>query len=393
MTCTTAALPSVLAMNSHLRATLPMRHTSSLACLCLAAASLSAQNYLALPATANPANELPNYSLVPLMQPNTRLQMFYDAVEVGSLPFLVDELSLRYDGPIPQVGAPGPFSITRLQIRVGVSSVPNPTADFAANLTQPLTTVFDAPWSYLPDPGFASPHPWGGPNGTLTFPFTTPAPIAVAPGQWFVIELVMEGNNIANFGFSHAIVDGAATTGGLTNGTAANYGQGCSASAAAAAASATTSGLYGPSGTHFLRGSNLGANAFVLAVFGLSNSNAFVPLPFTLPGTACTLLASPDLTIGTLADANGAIPAAQAIPLTVPANTALSGLALYEQLAALVPTANPWGIVLSDAVAVTLGSWAPAGRGTWAVSHDTDAVANYANAVKAFGYAVRLHTL
>src|SRR5687768_13565382 len=127
-------------------------------CLCLAAASLSAQNFVALPATASPNNETPGYSLLPLMQPNARVQMFFDAAEVGAPPFTAVELAWRYDGPVPEVGAPGPFSITRLQIRVGVSAVAAPGAEFGANLTQPLTTVFDGPWSYLPDNGSQAPH-------------------------------------------------------------------------------------------------------------------------------------------------------------------------------------------------------------------------------------------
>lgn len=367
-----------------------MRHTL-LSCLCLAAASLSAQNYAYLPATANPSGELSSYSLAPFMQPNARMQLFYDAAEVASSG-IANQLSLRFDGPIPQVGAPGPFSITRLRIRIGISAVAAPAADFAANLTQPLTTVFDGPVSYLPDSGSQSPSTWGGTNDTLTFDFTTPYALAVGAGEWLVVELVMEGNDIASFGYSHAILDAASTTGGLVAGSAASFGTGCSASTGASAATATTSGIYAPGGAHFLTGQNLGANAFVLGVYGLSNSTAFVPLPFTLPGTACTLLCSPDFTQATLADANGAV-TGTALPLSLAANPALSGIVLYEQLASLVPTANAWGIVLSNARTVTLGTWATPGRGTWMVTHDLDANASYGNAVRAAGLAMRLRTL
>lgn len=367
--------------------------THLIPCLCLAAASLSAQTYLELPLTATPSSELPNYSLLPFMQPNARVQMFYDATEVGTAPFTALELAMRYDGPLPQVGAPGPFTITRLQIRIGVTTIPTPGAGFASNLTQPLTTVFDGPWTYQPDSGMAFPHPWGGPNGTLTFPFSTPTPVLVQPGEWFVVDLQMEGNNISSFGFAHAMVDGATTSGGFVNGTAASYGQGCSPGGAAAAATANATGLFGPGGAHYLGGTNLGANAFVLAAFGLSNSTSFVPLPFTLPGTTCSLLASPDLTLAAVADANGSLAGAQAVPLALPADPALSGIVLYEQLASLVPAANPWGIVLSNGVAVTLGTWTAPGRGTISVSHDTNAGAAYANAIRPFGYALRLRTL
>jgi hypothetical protein len=362
-------------------------------CLCCAVASLTAQNYVTLPPTAAPAQELGSYSQLPLMQPNARVQVFYDSVEVGIAPLLLDELALRYDGPIPQVGAPGPFTITRLQIKIGVTAIAAPQATFAANLTAPLTSVFDGPWTYLPDNGSAAPHPWGGPGGTLTFPFTTVVPIQVGPGEWLVIDIAVEGNNISSFGFAHAMLDGALTTGGLTNGTTASYGQGCSAVAAGPAATASVTGLFGPGAAHFVGGANLGANAPVLAVFGLSDTAAFVPLPFTLPGTACTLLTSPDVTALTVANASGAVTGAAAVPLSLAANPAFSGIPLFEQLASLVATANPWGIVLSNAVAVSLGSWTPLGRGTYLVSHDADANAANGNAVRPFGYAARLRTL
>ena len=367
-----------------------MRMNFHLPCLCLAAASLSAQNFTFLPATAAPVSELNNYSLVPFMQPNARVQLFYDSAEVASVG-IADQLSLRFDGPIPQVGAPGPFTITRLQIRLGTSAVAAPGAMFASNLTQPLTTVFDGPVTFLPDSGSQTPAPWGGTNNTLKFDFSTPYQLAVNTGEWLVVELVMEGNNIASFGYAHAILDGATTSGGITDGSAASYGAGCSTGGSAPAATASTNGTYAPGGAHFLTGQNLGANAFVLGVYGLSDSVAFAPLPFTLPGTACTLLASPDLTLATLADANGAVTGTQ-LPLALPANAALSGIVLFEQLASLVPTANAWGVVFSNARAVTLGSWAALGRGTYMVAHDLDANAAYANSLRPMGLALRLRT-
>lgn len=370
-----------------------MRSMLSATCLCIAAASLASQNYLALPATANPGGELGNYSLVPFMQPNSRVQLFYDAAEVGTSPLIIDELSLRFDGPLPQVGASGPFTISRLQIRIGVTGVTAPGAGFAANLTQPLQTVFDGPHTYLPDPGFAAPHPWGAPNGTLSFAFSSPATLVVAPGQWLVVELVVEGNNIASFGFAHAMLDGAPTTGGITNGSTTAYGQGCSASGSAPAATIATSGVFAPGGAHTVTGQNLGANAVALAVFGLSDTVAFAPLPFTLPGTNCTLLASPDFTLPAVTDGSGALTTAQGLVLSLPAEAALNGIVVFEQLASLVPTANPWGLVLSNANAVTLGSYNPLGRGTYLVAHDTNQNAAHANQLRAFGMALRLRTL
>lgn len=356
-------------------------------CSCLVATSLAAQNYLAMPVTAAPSTDLPGYSLAPLMQPNSRVQMFFDATEVGASSFTADEISFRYDGPIPQVGAPGPFSITRMKIDIGVTTVPFPGATFAANLTQPLTTVLDGPWSYYPDPGFANPHPWGAPNGSLTFPFATPVAVTIPTGAWLVVDVTMEGNNIASFGFSHAILDGATTTGGIGNGAAITFGQGCSAGAGPTA-TITSSGIYAPGAAHFLAGQNLGANALALTIFGVNNPAA------TLPGTACTIFTDPIVYQLVVTDAAGSFGSNQAgAALSLAADNSLANLVVYEQAVSLVPTANAWGLVASNGVEVTLGVLAPLGRGTYTVQHDTDAAATYANSVKAFGFATRLRTL
>ena len=359
------------------------------------AVSATAQGFLELPATATPSAELANYHLRPFMQTNSRVQMFFDAQELGAVQATLDELSLRFDGPIPQVGAPGPFQIQRLVIQVGVTTVPQPAARFAANLSQPLTTVFDSPWTYLPDPGTAFPHPWGGVNDGLRFPFTTPVTVTVPPGAWLVIDLQMTGNNIANFGFSHAIVDGVRATGGIADGTATSYGQGCTNGTSTSAAAIGGSGTYAPGGAHFVSGQNLGANAPVLVMFGLSDAVSPVgALPYNLAGTTCDLLTSFDFYVLVQANAAGAIPAEYApAALVVPADPAFAGVTLFEQLASIVPGANaPWGVALSDGRRIDLGALTAPSRGTWTVSHGTAADATIADRVEAFGYAVRLHT-
>ncbi|MBL8728319.1 MAG: hypothetical protein JNM25_07815 [Planctomycetes bacterium] len=374
-----------------------MKHLPVAACLCLAVASLPAQNFLLLPASANPSMELNSYDDLglPFMSPNSRVQMFFDATEVGSQGFVADQLSLRYDGPIPQIGAPGPFSIQRLQLRIGVTTVSMPMATFAANLTQPLTTVYDGPWSFLPDTGSAAPHPWGGPSNTLQFPFSTPVTIAIPTGAWLVVELVVEGNNIFNIGFAHAILDGASTTGGVTNGTAVAFGQGCEAAVGQPPATMTTFGTYAPGAAHHANATGLGADAIAIYLVGLDNTQSGgVPLPVTLSGTSCTLYTDPALYSGIFADANGAVTGVQpAATLSIPADPVTSGIVVYEQFVSLVETANPWGFVLSNATQVTLGTFATPGRGTYTVSHDSNANALYGNDVRTFGYAVRLRTL
>lgn len=363
--------------------------------LCTAATGLSAQSLLELPATAAPQTELADYALYPLMQPESRVQMFYDSTEVGSTSFTADRLELRYDGPIPQVGHPGPFAIQRLQLRIGTTAVALPGARFDDNLSQPLTTVFDGPWTYLPDPGSAFPHPWGGPSGTLTFVFSTPAPITIPVGGWLVVDLVMEGNNISNFGFAHAILDGVDTTGGPVNGTAQNYGQGCPPGAGLATPTIGNTGVMAPGAAHFVTGSELGANAPVFAIFGLSNTiSHFGPLPFHLTGTSCSFLASIEVYSLLFADAAGTIAGAQAAAaIAVPADNAFAGLKLYEQLAAFAPGANPYDVALSDGLEVTLGSIQAPSRGTYAVTHDASATDPIATGIRAFGYAMRLRTL
>lgn len=370
-----------------------LNHVVAVASLSLCAASLTAQNYLELPVTAAPAAELPEYSLLPLMQPDSRVQMFYGANEISQSSFVADELSLRFDGPVPQVGAPGPFAIQQLIIRVGTTTVAMPGAAFEANLTSPLTEVFNGPWTYMPDDGSAFPHPWGGPGDGLRFAFSTLAPIALNQGEWLVVDVTMVGNNIQNFGFAHALLDGALATGGITDGAAVNYGTGCAAGTGQTSATATVAGLTAPGAAHSLVGQNLGSNAIVLGMFGLDNtSHSGIALPFLLPGTNCALLTSIDATAVTFADAAGAVTGTD-LTLSLPADPAINGVVIYEQLASLVPAANAWGIVFSDGVEVTLGAFDVLGRETYTVAHDSDANAVYGNVVEPFGYAMRLRTL
>src|SRR5687767_1195240 len=130
-------------------------HHASFTFVLLLASAATAQGFLHLPASLSPAtSELPNYALAPFAHGNSRVQMFFAASDVGASSFTANGRSLRWGGPLPQVGAPGPFGIQRLTLRIGATSVALPGATFAANLSQPLTTVLDGPWTYSPDPGF-----------------------------------------------------------------------------------------------------------------------------------------------------------------------------------------------------------------------------------------------
>ena len=147
-------------------------------------------------------------------------------------------------------------------------------------------------------------------------------------------------------------------------------------------------GTSGPGGAHFLTGQNLGANTVGAALFGFTS----LPPGTSLPGTTCDVLVDPQLMVPFLTDANGAL-TGTAMALSLPADPVFNGGVLYEQLATLVPTANAFGIVTTNAQTVTLGSWITPTRGFYTVSHDTDANAAYANAVKPFGFALRFRTL
>ncbi len=364
-----------------------------LAVLALLAPFAAAQSYLYLPASTAPnLVEGGSYNLRPFMQTNSRVQMFFDATEVGTSTFVAQAISLRYDGPIPQVGAPGPFTVQRLRVHVGSTAVAQPGASFAQNLSAPLTTVYDGTFTYLPDPGFGFPHPWEVPNTSMRIPFAAPVSIAIPAGGMFVVDVQMEGNNIANFGFSHAIVDGHMSSGGVTDGFASSFGAGCPAAIGGAPATMTTTGVHAPGAAHFISGQNLGPNTLALGLIGASNAaSPFGALPFNLPSTACTLYTDAAISFLMLTDGAGAIaPNLQSGAVAVPIDPAFAGVQLFEQIASIAPNANAFGFVLSDARDITLGSYAPPTIGVYSVSHGADAEAGIADKVEPFGYALRV---
>jgi hypothetical protein len=363
-----------------------------LAAVAAIADTAAGQSFLHLPASQAPATqELGTFRIVPLGRASARVQMFYDAAETGAAAFTATRLALRYDGPIPAVGAPGPFSIQRVEIRAGVTAVAIPGADFAANLSQPLTTVFDAPISYFPDQGTSSPERWGGPNDTLRFQFTQPLPVAIPAGGFFVIDLRIIGNDIN--GQAHSFLDAARGSGGAVDGMAFSAGTGCSATQGGLPASILTSGVHAPGGVHSIHGTNLGANAPVIPFLGVSDVSApFGPLPLPLPGTSCQLYTSSDLMLpALLADGSGTLRAfANGSGVAIPALAALRNVPLFEQLVSFVPRANPYNLVFSDKRSIVLGTLVPPNPGFYAVAHGFDANSPVADEAAPFGYAVRL---
>jgi hypothetical protein len=359
-----------------------------------ALAPLPAQTFLYAPASRTPdVNELGHWNDVPMMRASARVQQLYSATEVGASSFTARELALRYDGPIPRVGAPGPFTIQRLRIQVGATAVVRPGSVFAQNLTQPLTTVFDQTVSFLPDPGSATPDAWGGPQGGLRFPFSTPVNVAIPAGGWFVVDLSVDGNNLPQQGFAHALLDGTTENGGPADGSASSSGLGCAVGPAALPASIDTSGVHAPGAVHSIHGADLGANAPVFLVIGASDSfSGLGTLPFGVPFTNCNVYASLDIVTQTTADANGMVPAfAPGTLIPVPADLAFQNVTLYEQLISVVPDANqPWNLVLSDKRTVTLGTLTDPSIGVWLASNKDSASASIADTLRTFGFAARI---
>ena len=370
-----------------------MRTLDATIAVLMLAAPVFAQNPLYMPATFAPdLNELNKWDSVPLMVTNARVQVFYDRASAGATNFTARDLSLRYDGPIPPVGPPGPFTIGRFRLQVGSSSVAQPGAVFARNLSQPLTTVLDNPLNFLPDGGTSVPAPWGGPGGSLVFPLQVPVRVDVPAGGWFIVEIGVQNNS--NNNAAHALLDGAEVPGGPIDGSASSTGAGCPIAAGANPAAIATSGTHAPGAAHSVHGSELGPNASVVAMLGFSDTqSSFGPLPFVLAGTTCSIQQSWDLGWVLQADALGTIPAfAPGTMVPVPPVQALANRTIFEQLGAIAPGANPWGVVLSDKRIVTLGTLTAPNIGIYQVRSSQSFGAAVADSVRAFAYALRVGT-
>ncbi|HEX6811961.1 MAG TPA: hypothetical protein VF384_10100 [Planctomycetota bacterium] len=92
-------------------------------------------------------------------------------------------------------------------------------------------------------------------------------------------------------------------------------------------------------------GVNLLPNGIVMFATGADKTQYLgIPLPFTLPGTSCTVYN--DVIVSTIALASPTGTATNPIPF-VPL-PAYNGLTFYTQIWGLDPTANPWGLTFSN---------------------------------------------
>lgn len=356
------------------------------------AAAAGAQNFNHAPYSTNVAgNDLNATTTWPLGTSQCRVQFWYGAEELESTACTATGLSLRYDGPMPASGNPGPHAITRLRLRLGVSRITWPGAAFAANLTQPLQQVCDGPWSYRLDPGTAALTPFGDPNGSLSWTFAQPVALTLPPGSWLVVEFVVEGNLGAGMG--HASLDAFAGSGDLTSGSASSRGSGCTVPGAPQAALINTFGNYAPGAAYALHGTNLGANAAVLTSISLSDQSGIGPLPFPLPGTSCHLYTGCEVL--QLRSCNAAGTLVGTLPgtwISVPADARFNGMRLFHQHLAVAFGANPFGIVPSNYREVVLGSAAAPLVRVWTAGNDVSASAEAASYVSVRAPALRLLT-
>jgi hypothetical protein len=241
----------------------------------------------------------------------------------------------------------------------------------------------------MPDGGSAIPDVFGGPNGTLAFPFASPVSVTIPPSGWLVVQLTLQANT--NQGLAHAILDAQKFT-GVADGRASSSGTGCTDGKSSSTSLILTSGTYAPGAAHSIHGSNLGASANVMTVIGASDASYLgIGLPYPLPGTSCTAFASFDLVMPQVADATGAIlPQSASSFLSVPPAPELGGALLFEQHVSLVPGANAYGVVTSDKRTITLGGYVAPTNGVWYAANGDSATAPAATLADALGFAARL---
>jgi hypothetical protein len=135
-----------------------------------------------------------------------------------------------------------------------------------------------------------------------------------------------------------------------------SFGAGCTATGRGAAMTAvpTATMSWGTgSGSLVVSGANAPANGVIVVLIGFRKDNfGGIPLPFLLPGTStapsgpCSLHVAIALVMAGLADAGGR----STTTIPVPATLDLNGGSTFEQILALDPAANSFGVVLSNAV-------------------------------------------
>jgi len=329
---------------------------------------------LHVPAQSSPQlAELNSRSNYPLMRANSRCQFVISQSELGA-PGSLTKLALRYDGP--SFGAAG-GTVAQLDVYLGAASVApeQSSAIFAGNVQGSLTNV--ASFANLTFGADTSPNPspFGGPSGELVFVFAAPY---VYSGGPLVVELRTLGNSNSGSSVQNLLIDAEEDPStGPKGGSATLNGTGCQG------ASLSVTGQRAQFGVISCHGAGFGPSLPVVCILGISRTAwGSIPLPFdmgSLGATGCNLYNDWLVDLTTTADATGTVPAySPALAWAVPATPALSGGLLQFQALAAKPV-NGLGIVSTNNVQVTLGSFTPLSRGFAAHFHHLDADASVAS--------------
>jgi hypothetical protein len=335
---------------------------------------------VALPATLTPlTNELPHQYGLPFMVANCRLQVLYDEAELGgATTLLVNRIALRYDGP--SGAAVRAHRIDRLSARLGSSRVSSASAgsEFAANRTQPLTTVWSGPFDYLTDGSVVrGPEAFGGAQGALALPLAQPLAFAVPPGGALVFELDSEGNdNAGDAAWLDACIDPSNRLGA---GFDEKNGRGCPVGLLATSPALDVTGTFEPGGALHVSGAGFAPNAPVAVAF--TSSVLASPLAFPSTNPICWAYIDVGTTLSTMLSASGNDGRFRGEPLPVPKRPASAGAVLYVQAVTPVApfTGNSFGLASSNYRTIHIGILRTPGVGAWTAAHAGDASAAVAS--------------
>ena len=358
-----------------------------------AGSSLASAQALVLPGSLSPQiNELAHSSYVPLMTTASRLQVLYDESELaGRTQFLIQRVSLRYNGPMSSMARAHVLAQLTMQLGVTGHSSASAGSVFAGNLTQPLVTPLrDVRVNYMAD-GNAVPGPeaFGGANGEFTFLLPQPVSVAIPAGGAFVLDLAVTGNdNTSDSAHLDFFIDAA----NLQNpGAAITNGRGCPLGVALPGPVLDTIGNYEPGGAISIFGHSFAPSVPVGIVV---TAHVFAsPLAFPSTSPSCWAYVDPSTTVlslGVTSSASGGVRGGD--PLPIPKRPPPAGAVIYVQ--SVTPVAlfagNGFGLASSNYRTIQVGALKVPTIGAWVAASATDARATVASTAFYGGLALRL---
>jgi len=335
---------------------------------------------VSLPASLSPDSiDLSSQIEAPFMVAAGRVQCFYEARELPSPNLIVNRLLLRYDGPTG--GQAKVHTISKLTVSLGVTTrdVSTLGAEFATNLSQALTMVYQkSPYQFVSDGNVgAAPEAFGGPGGQFRLVLPAPVSISVPSGGCLALEIAVEGND--NTGLDAAYLDfHLDPTALLGLGGAGTNGRGCPTPSALGAAQLMTGGMAQPGSPLLIYGDGYPPNVPV----GLLLTGAVLTNPLALPATTPICWIYVDLVTGGVlpfgsSNAGGLLDplSGGGDPLPIPKGPGLCGVKLYVQTASPTPLSgsNQFGVQTSNYRPVQLGCAQTPQAGGWFVGNHRSA--------------------